>query len=229
MYGLYAWLLAKGQLAYLNATFDHPDFVAVYSEIQRDNVAGAGTVVRYILQTPGVMALYGKLGPTKFPKTDKIFVFSKIYDTFDVDDDHVMFLPILNMYLFKDKGKKRDKTCFLVGKGKDQHKHPRDSFELTKEFSMDQAALADKLNECQVMYTYDRMSAMTEIARLCGCRVKYYGDFKKKELELYEPGMNGMGYKEDIELDSKAFRAHYKSLVDTFSKKMDFFIADTQK
>jgi len=231
MYGLYGWLLAKGQLAYLNATFESPNFVAVYPEIYQGNITGSNNVVRYILQTPGVMNLYGVPGETTFPKNDKIFVFSKIYDTFGVDDDHLMFLPILNLHLFKDYGKKRKKTCYMVGKGENQHNHPEHSFELTREFALDQRALADKLNECQTLYIYDRCSAMMEIARLCGCRVKYYGNFKKEDLEKYEPGMNGITYKdeEDIPLDVDAFNEHYRGMIKLFEKKLDKFIEITQK
>jgi len=231
MYGLYGWLLAKGQLAYLNATFEHPDFVAVYPEIYEGNPAGSGHVVRYILQTPGVMKLYGVQGPTEFPKGDKKYVFSKIYDTIGVDDDHIMFLPILNMHLFKDLKKKRKKTCYLVNKGQNQHKHPKNSIHLNKETSIDQSKLALILNECHTMYCYDRLSAMMEIARLCGCRVKYYGNFTKDDLTKYEPGMNGVTFKEeeDVKLDVGTFREHYKGLITTFDKKLDKFIIDTQK
>jgi hypothetical protein len=138
-------------------------------------------------------------------------------------------LPVLNLWLFKDYGKKRDKTCFLVGKGQNQSKHPKDSIELTRQFASDQKALADLLNKCHTFYCYDRLSAMMEIARLCGCRVKYYGDFDKKQLELYEPGLNGVGYEdEDVKLNTKEFRLHYKEMIFTFDKKLDRFIKDTQ-
>ena len=53
MWGLYGWLLAKGQIAYVNATYENPDFVAIYPEIYHGNPTGANTVVRYILnKTP---------------------------------------------------------------------------------------------------------------------------------------------------------------------------------
>ena len=229
MYGLYAWLLMKGQIAHLNAKYDTPNFTAVYPEIYQGNKTGAQHVVRYILQTPGVMNLYGVPGVTEFPKNDKIFVFSKIYDTFDVDDDHLMFLPILNLHIFKDNKKKRKKTCYLVGKGEDQHKHPKNAIKIDRQFANDQGALADLLNECHTLYGYDRLTALYDIARLAGCRVQYYGDFSKKDLLKYETGMNGFGYQdEEVKLDTGAFRSHYKGMIKTFSKKIDRFIELTQ-
>lgn len=230
MYGLYGRLLASGQIVYLNATYENDDFIAVYPEIYEGNPAGAKTVVRYILQTPGVMALYGKLGPKKFPETDHKFVFSEIYNTIGAQRNHIMFLPILNMFQFKDYGKRRTKTCYLVGKGKNQKKHPKNSIELNREMAQDQQKLADTLNECHTFYIYDRLSAMMEIARLCGCRVKYYGDFGKDDLAKYEPGMNGITYKDekDVTLEVKGFRRHYASLGRQFSNKLSEFIEITQ-
>lgn len=54
MYGLYGWLLAKGEIAYLNAKIDIPS-IGIYPEIYHGNDMGAKTIVRYVLQTPGLM------------------------------------------------------------------------------------------------------------------------------------------------------------------------------
>lgn len=196
---------------------------------------GANTVVRYILQTPGIMGTADqdgvfRNGPTSFENNDKIYVFSKVYDVFGVADDHILFLPILNTHLFTNKNRKRNKTCYLVGKGTNQLKHPKNSIEITRGFASDQQALAELLNECQTLYCYDRLSAMMEVARLCGCSVRYYGELAKETLELYEPGMNGVTYKDDneIQLDSEAFREHYLSMIKLFDAKLNLFIESTQ-
>jgi len=233
MWGLYGWLLAKGQIAYMNR-YPNVDRIAVYPEIVHGNPMGAKTVVRYLLNTPGVMGAtdqYGNFtpGPTSFDPTDSIYVFSKLFDTVGVKEDHVLFLPILNMHLFKDQKKKRTKTCYLIGKGTNRRQHPEGSIELTREFSSDQGALADLLNECQVMYCYDKISAMMEVARLCGCRVMYYGEYDENELRKYEPGLNGIGILgEEKTLDIDEFRSHYVDLYDLFSIRLDQFIDETQ-
>jgi len=238
MWGLYGHLLAKGQIAYMNAKYPTSDFVAVYPEIYWGNPAGANTVVRYILQTPGVMSMHGVPGPTWFPPEDQIFVFSKIYDTFGVDDDHLMFLPILNLNLFKAKKGKRKNRCVFVGKGRDiPCKETKGVTRLTREFIQDQGALADYLNTCEIMYSFENPTAMNEIARLCGCRVVFIPEgatisYSKEELEeKYEPGMDGIswGLGDRRRLDVKAFREHYMSLREIFSQKLDWFISETQK
>lgn len=237
MYGLYGHLLARGEIAYLNAVVDDIPSVGIYPEIYGGNDMQATKVVRYVLQTAGMMGTATqdgvfRTGPTTEEikaTSDEIYVFSRIYDTFGVDDDHILFLPIINTKVFKYKKTTRSKTCYLVGKGTDLKKHPKDSIQLTRQFAQDQQALADLLNECHTLYCYDRLSAMMELARLCGCKVKYYGDFSKEKLALYEPGMNGLGYgDEDVQLDTEAFVRHYASLGQDFNRKLGIFIDNTQ-
>lgn len=234
MWGLYGWLLAKGQVAYMNR-YPEVDRIAIYPEIFHGNPIGAKTVVRYILNEPGVMGAYDqdgqfKPGPTTFDSTDRLYVFSKIFNTVKANEDHLLFLPILNTHEFYNQKKNRPHTCFLVGKGENQHKHPTDSIELSRQFASDQGQLAEFLNECHTLYCYDKLTAMTEVARLCGCKVKYYGGYTKDEMSLYEPGMNGISMgEEDMPLDCDAFRTHYIALQGVFSHKLDRFIEDTQK
>lgn len=238
LYGLYGWLLAKGQIVYLNAKYDNPDFVAIYPEILWGNEAGANTVVRYILNKPGVMSSHGNPGPTEFPPTDLIYGFTKLYDTFNLDDDHIMFLPILNTSLFKDQKRKRTKNCVFVGKGVDLDIPETKGLErISRAMALDQGGLADFLNKCEIMYTFENPTAMNELARLCGCRVVFVPKraiikYTKEEIEeKYEPGTNGIswGTEEEKKLDVGAFRQHYIGLIKTFEKKLDKFIFSTQK
>lgn len=240
LYGLYGHLLAKGQVAYINERPINEDFIAIYPEIQQGNPLNAKTVVRYILNKPGVVpAIYSdgtaRLGPTEFDKTDILYYFSRLYGA--TDDKHYMFLPILNLHLFKDHGKKRTKTAFMIGKGireeniQSKFIHPSDSIEITREFAQDQQALADLLNECEVLYNYDPVSAITEVARLCGTRiVQIPTKYTKEEFSVYEPGLNGIswGRDEGVKLDYDAFVAHYLDLQHKFTHTLDHFIKETQ-
>lgn len=230
MWGLYGWLLAKGMIAYVNAAFDNKDFIGIYPEIVNGNPMEAKTVVRYILAPLGEMGSNGIPGPSAYDKSDLIYSFSKlIYDT---DDEHTLFLPILNTSLFTNLGRReRPYKCVFVGKGTDTHLHPKDSIYIDKNLSQDQAQLADFLNDCEVMYVYDHRTAMTEVARLCGVRIVIFPSIvSKEEFEKYEPGMNGISWGKDegIQVDSEKFRNHYEEMKDIFSKKLDTFIETTQ-
>lgn len=233
MYGLYGWLLVKGQPAFINNRIDIPA-VGIYPEIYHGNDMEAQKVIRYILQKPGMMATpdeFGvpKAGPTSFDPKDEIYVFSKVYDEWNSPDDHILFLPIIDLHTFKDLGKKRTKKAFYVGKGANLGEHPEECLQLTRSQAIDQQQLAEFLNECSVLYVYDHLSAIMEVARLCGCRVVYLGDMPEEQLKLYEPGMNGLGYKKEVELRAFKFRGDYIDLIKVFEKKLDKFIDHTQQ
>jgi hypothetical protein len=236
MFGLYGHLLAKGMIAYTNVLLNTHDFVAIYPEIMHGNEGGADRVVRYILNKPGLMGGGTrekplKAGPETFEPTDELYYFSKLFGEAK-DDNHYMFLPILNAHLFKPQDKRRTKTCVFVGKDFDLHQHPSDAIYITKEITNDQQGLADLLNECQVMYCYDRVTAMTEIARLCGCRVVMINNsYTKDEFSKYEAGLNGISWEKDegTKLDVDGFRDHYAWMKRDFSRKLDIFIEATQK
>jgi hypothetical protein len=169
-------------------------------------------------------------GPSLFDPKEKVYYFSQLFDEIgESDENHRMFLPVINLHEFKDEGKKRTKTCYLIGKGTNRREHPEDSIELTRQFASNQEELAKLLNECHTFYCYDTLSAMMEVARLCGCKVKYYGEYLESDLEKYEPGMNGIGcFGHEKKLDSQAFRFHYESMIKEFDRKLDIFLEETQ-
>lgn len=235
MYGLYGWLLAKGMPAFLNTQIDTTS-IGIYPEIYHGNDLFASKVVRYILQVPGLMGTADQggvfeVGPSSFPKTDEIYVFSRVYDEWGVDDDHILFLPIIDLHTFKDMKLKRDKVAFYVGKGVNWGRHPLEAIEIKRDDANDQQKLAEILNGCKTLYVYDRLSAIMECARLCGCEVVYYGELAKDKLELYETGMNGITFNDESsqKLDVVAFREHYKGMIKTFEHRLDTFIENTQK
>ncbi len=233
MYSLYGYLLTRGQGAFLNTVIDVPS-IGIYPEIYHGNDMMAQKVIRYILQTPGMMATQddnGQMrpGPTAFDPKDEIYVFSRVYDEWNSSEDHILFLPVIDVLTFKDLGLKRDKKAFYVGKGANFGQHPKDAIELKRENNIDQGELAKFLNECQILYVYDRMSAIMECARLCGCPIVYLGDMPKEQLEKYEPGMNGLGYRKEEKLDTEMFRNDYKMLRKIFEQKLEQFIIHTQE
>lgn len=226
MWALYGWLLAKGVEVYMNKT---PTLVCIpiYPEIVHKIPDLDSHIVRYVLNVPGVMGgvdQYGNFrpGPTDFTG-EKVYYFSRLFGQAQ-DDNHYMFLPAINLHIFKDQKKKRTKTCYLVGKGVDQHKHPEDSIELNRTIARDQQALADILNECHTFYCYDKLTAMMECSRLCGCKVEYHGGYTMEELKKYEPGRHGI----NMLLHTELFRAHYEKMILEFEVKLETFIDETQ-
>lgn len=232
MWGLYGWLLAKGQIVNVNTKYPDSDFVAIYPEVYHGNPMGAKTVVRYILQKPGMMGKGTpgtssfKPGPMKFDSSDKTFAFSRLYVK-NLPENHYLFLPILDMHLFCNRKKPRNKKFYYVGKGVNTNLHPSNAIALPR--IKDQQGLADMMNECEALYIYDPVTALSEVARLCGCRVVMFAPMEGFE-KYYEPGMNGISLYKDqgIKLNSEKFRHHYSEMREIFSKKLDRFIEITQ-
>lgn len=238
MYGLYGWLLAQGQVVFLNQRPEGSDTIAIYPEIQQGNPAQAKKVIRYILNKPGVVpALYedGTLltGPEDFDPTDELYYFSRLFGEAQ-DEDHYLFLPILNMHLFKDQKKKRTKTAYFIGKGMNypyKPIHPADAILIDRILAQDQGALADLLNECEVLYCYDPVTAMTELARLCNTRIVMVNPlYTKEDFAKYEPGLNGISWGQDegVVLDHEEFRDQYYVMIGRFNEKLSRFIESTQ-
>lgn len=238
MYGLYGWLLAKGQVVFLNQKPEGSDPIAIYPEIQQGNPAEATKVIRYILNKPGVVPALladGSLqhGPEVFAPTDELYYFSRLFGE-ATDANHYLFLPILNMHVFQDQKKRRTKTAYFVGKGMNYPYtpiHPTDAILIDRTFAQDQQALADLLNTCEVLYCYDPVTAMTEISRLCGCRLVMVNPvYTKEDFYRYEPGGAGMSWGKDqgITLDTATFRAKYDILRQIFDEKLDILIESSQ-
>lgn len=224
MYALYGALLAKGLVVVPNAMFPG-EFVGIYPEIVNGNPMEATTVVRYLLNEPGVMSGNGQPSPTSFPETDYLFSFSKLF-TPDFPEEKIMFLPAIDTRTFYNKGKVRKANAVFIGKGIDTREHPEGCWLIDRGVAANQNELADQLNECKTLYTYDPVSAMTEIARLCGCNVVYLGKkYTKEDYERYEPGINGISFDgTPTELDCETFTKHYRDLQARFNDKLELFI-----
>lgn len=229
LWGLFGALLAKGMIIQPNVQYQE-DFIAIYPEIVNGNPLHGSTIVRYLLNSPGVMSMNGLPSPTSFDKTDKLWYFSRLFGK--SEEDNYLFLPIINTHLFKDQGKKRTKKAVLFGKGQDMNKHPKDCIVIDREIAQDQQVLADLLNVCQVVYIYDPVTAFSEVARLCGCRVVIFpSTYTKEEFSVYEPGLEGISWGKDegVKLDVEKFREHYLDMKDEFSWRLDEFIESTQE
>lgn len=229
MFSLYGHLLVRGYEVYMNQ-YPAGDVVAIYPEILAGNPVNAKTVVRYILNKLGVMSSGQGEGLKEINPNEHNYYFSRLFG--DTDPEHYMFLPAINLDIFKNQHKTRNKRAVFVGKGEDLGLHKPGAIIVDRSLARNQQELADLLNECECIYQYDPVSAMSEVARLCGCRVVMYNNTYSKEdyTTKYEPGAMGMSFGEDTHepLDSDAFRSLYVGLKAIFEEKLDKFITDTQ-
>lgn len=152
---------------------DRKDLIGIYPEIFGGNPFNAGTVVRYLLHLPGYFG-----GPEIFDKKDLLFTHSRFFNQrIGLPEDRIIFFPYLNTSNFYDMGLERKYKYYYARKGNSNLDSriadlPPITVNLNDyEGKEGQKLLAEKLNQTEVLYCYDNVTAMIDIARLCGCPV----------------------------------------------------------
>jgi hypothetical protein len=169
---------------YYGGPFDD-GWLAIYPEICTNNpIPGIrdGHVIRWMLNRPH--AHYEPIG--------EWFSFLPLFDS----GHPVLFLPTIELDLYYDQHLPRTIDTFWVGK--EVQTRPLDGATMiTRELTGDRELLARTLNQSRVMYTFDPISAMDEIARLCGSKVVFVpGDKMTKDQFDRYVASDGFGWDE---------------------------------
>jgi O-antigen biosynthesis protein len=217
----------------------HPSAIAIYPEIIFGNEYNCRTVVRYLLNVPGVIG-----GPTTFDKTDILYTYSRLFNTkIGLSEDRVMLCPHIELDAFYDMKLPRSGRMVYRGKGQQPddprlNKYPLIGHKESFRGDDGQKRLAESLNRCELLYCYDNATAMTDISRLCGCPVVLIpdGSYSWQDYKQYEFwGSGGFGYGiiessvARATMDSARMRADYEKAEVLFQEKLTEFIALTQE
>ncbi|MEN6420778.1 MAG: hypothetical protein ABFD76_02430 [Smithella sp.] len=214
--------------------------IAIYPEIVSGNPFNAKTVVRYLLNIPG------KCSPdysSTWAPDDILYTYSRLYnEKLNLPEDRVMFIPQFDLSIFYDQHLPRSGR--LVYHGKDRRpddpmlKHlPCIGGKEDHKGETGQKILSAKLNRCELLYNYDNCSAITDIARLCGCPVAIIpdGSYTREEGKLSESfsvGGIGIGLEEAPiardTIDSNKMALFYESAELKFQWALSDFIEFTQ-
>jgi len=198
-------------------------WIAVYPEIIAGNPWKAPRVVRYVLNTPGKLG-----GDTVYPPSEIVYVFHELFNTPGVPSERILFLPTIELDLYTDRHEPRSGALYYVGKG--QKTRDLDAVELTNDMKRDPHELADHLNRAEVLYTFDNVTAMAIIARLCGCPVVLIpdGTYDRETFDSLIAGP-GLGWDEMPEpFDSDVIRGNEVAQYEAFRERLADFIAVTQ-
>ena len=138
--------------------------IVIYPEIVSGNPLNAKNVVRWILLELGIEMPIDHY--KKWSESDLIYYWEPINS-----DSKQLCCPFYNNLFTNKNLEKRDKTCYLVKKGRLIHKnvqciHPSDSI------CIDDLSLQEKdniFNECKFFYSYDPNTAYILFSAACGC------------------------------------------------------------
>jgi hypothetical protein len=159
------------------------------------------------------------------------FYFLPLFNTTKLPKKRMLFLPTIELDRYYDQHLPREFDTFWVGKESITRDIDRSTTtEITRELTGDIPALARTLNQSRVMYTFDNVSAMAEIARLCGSKVVFIPGDKvtKAQFDKYVAG-EGFGWDEvPPDFDPEVSRQRQIDLKNEFYVQLQNFIKITQ-
>ena len=193
------------------------DWTAVYPEIVSGNPWNAPHVARWVLNVPGLLG-----GDMAYASSEAVFTWSPLFV-----DAPMLYLPTVELEIYSDRHEPRTGAAVYVGKGTESQAI-LGATRITYEMRLDRHVLADVLNRVGVLYSFDAVSGMNDIARLCGCPVVVISNVTKAFLDR---GMDwtgiGFGYVPPP-FDSAAFRDRYHVTKAEFPTQLARFIEMTQ-
>ena len=166
--------------------------IVVYPEVTAGNPLKAKTVVRYILNNPGLLG-----GDKTYDPSEILFCFSKHLLQAGMSQERILAIPAIDTDIFyKDNRVERD-IDYLVYFGKHAlvPGYPKKNIIHTN-WPKNPVQLGQMLRRCKKLVSYDNLTALNFEATLCGCPVVIMPDgFRKREdIESLEFGFNGMAW-----------------------------------
>jgi len=146
-------------------------FTAIYPEVITGNPLAAESVIRWVLNRPGLLA-----GDAVYSEHEHVFYYSEIYRPYIQNRiAGKLCMPIIDEAIFHSDGSApvhRSLECFYVGKSvwKDGVIDRDRVFEITREYPA-KTELGKLFRVARVLYCFDNSTALVYEALLCGCPV----------------------------------------------------------
>lgn len=181
--------------------------IVVYPEVASGNPLLAKTVVRYILNNPGLLG-----GDKTYAESEILFCYVKQLLQPGMTPDRILFIPATDTRLFYNNNQKRDiEYLVYFGKHKKVRGYPEKFTIYTHKPKTE--VLTDMLRRCKKLICYDNFTALAFEATLCGCPVVIIpeGSRKREDMEENGTGLNGIAWGESPEEFKKALDTLHKA------------------
>lgn len=212
--------------------------IVVYPETVAGNPLGARTILRYVLNFPGLLG-----GNNRYPPEEIVFGYSQVLATIGGAPGQVLFIPASDATIFTPpaEGSERRGSCFCAMKYRQVHGGKllpvtADSVEITRDLpdSPDPAAIAELFRRSEVLYAYENTALAIEAA-LCLCPTVFLPNpWLTELLAANEMGLDGFAWGTDPAEIARAkatvhlTRARYLSTHVRFWDQLSAFVATTQ-
>ncbi len=208
-------------------------YTAVYPETISGNPWRAASVVRWVLNRPGLLG-----GEERYDESEKVFYYTDLFLPYIKNRvAGKLHMPTIDQSLFfceDGKESRRSLDCFYVGKSKWQEGifDPAQVLEITRT-SPPKKELGKLFRATRVLYCFDNSTILAYEALLCGCKVVIIpdGTQTKEDYQKLELGMEGIAWGVDelpqVETNVSALRARYAQLEQDFQTQLQQFVAIT--
>ena len=205
-------------------------FVAVYSETVSGNPLRAATVVRWVLNRPGLLG-----GDEIYDPSELVFIYSDVYRPYVKNQiQGKLYMPTINEEQFwaPPVGQnRRDLECFYIGKStwKGGFVDRNSTLEITRWWPR-RAGVAAILRKSRALYCFDNSTMLIYEALLCGCPVAVIPDGTQAwqdycKLELGVSGISwGTSEFDSGEFDPTPLRDRLEGARNEFSAQLDFLL-----
>ena len=213
-------------------------FAAVYPETAVGNPLGASTVVRWVLNRPGLLG-----GDAEYDAGEHVFYYSDVYRPYIRNAVRgKLYMPMIDESIFFCESQEcchdsqRTLACYYVGKStwKEGYCDRDRTFEITRE-TPPKSELGKLFRASRVLYCFDNSTILAYEALLCGCPVVIIpdGTQTKEDYSRLELGTEGIawGFEEPapVRVDVDKLKARYRQAESDFETQLQQLIAKTYK
>lgn len=215
-----------------------PAPITVYPEIISGNPFGGASVVRYVLNYPGILG-----GNKIYDENELCFSYSKVLAAHTDYPDNILFIPASDTHIFypSSTDNKRKGTCFYASKYQKAHKGKlfdvtKDSLEITSGSPNSQTPqeIAEIFRSSELFYTYENTALAIE-ATLCGCPAVFLPNAHLQSIIASEEfGTEGFAWGNSPQEVARAKESvknafnNYTRNIKKFYENLDIFITKTQ-
>jgi hypothetical protein len=208
-------------------------YAAIYPETIRGNPLEARTVVRWVLNRPGLLG-----GDEIYDEAEHVYCYTGVYRPYIRNRiQGKLYLPTIDEKLFycDDANlSKRSLECCYIGKSRwqDGIVERRGLVEITRDYPR-KSELGKLFRAARVLYCFDNSSIITYEALLCGCPVVIIpdGTQSKADYERSELGLDGIAWGKDefssAPVDVVALRKKLHDIKRQFSAQLSDIVQAT--
>ena len=213
-------------------------FAAVYPETAVGNPLGASTVVRWVLNRPGLLG-----GDAKYDAGEHVFYYSDVYLPYIRNAVRgKLYLPMIDESIFfcdsQESGDLAERTlaCYYIGKStwKEGYCDRGRTFEITRD-TPPKSELGKLFRASRVLYCFDNSTILVYEALMCGCPVVIIPDGTQTEedysrLELGTDGIAwGLEQLAQVRVNVDNLKERYRKAEKDFDTQLEQLLAKTYK